>query len=173
MISFKNTIHNWIRDIEHQSKERLSSKPRNVTSKHSSSRKSSSSSSSSRPSKDKRALQEKLRIVEFLAIRIQNFQNSSRRSAKIHGKKLKIEKEFAKSKAMVKILEAIESEDYKREFNVDGQDKGEMNKTIDKKPGTQHQRNMQYHYDQASVDDGKSHFSLIKQSLHEETVRGN
>ena len=41
MISFKNTIHNWIRDVEHKGKERLSSKPRNVTSKHSSSRKSS------------------------------------------------------------------------------------------------------------------------------------
>ena len=86
---------------------------------------------------------------------------------------MKIEKEFAKSKAVVKILQAIESEDHKREFNVDGQDKGEMDKTIDKKPGTQHQRNIQYHYDQASVDDGKSHFILIKQSLHEETVTGN
>ena len=86
---------------------------------------------------------------------------------------MKIEEEFAKSKAIVKILEAIESEDHKREFNVDGQDKGEMDKTIDKKPGTQHQRNIQYHYDQVRVDDRKSHFSLIKQSLHEKTVRGN
>ena len=34
--------------------------------------------------------------------------------------KLKIEEEYAKSKAKAKILEAIESEDHKREFNVDG-----------------------------------------------------
>ena len=36
MISFKNKIHNWIRNAEHEGKERLSSKSRSVTSKHSS-----------------------------------------------------------------------------------------------------------------------------------------
>ena len=60
--------------------------------------------------------------------------------------KLKIEEEYAKSKVKVKILEAIESEDHKREFNVVPQYKGEMDKTI--------------------VGDGKSDFSLIKQPLH-------
>ena len=45
----------------------------------------------------------------------------------------------------MKILEAIESEDHKREFNVDGQYKGEVNKTIDEKLEIQHQRTKQYH----------------------------
>ena len=62
-----------------------------------------------------------------------------RQSVKIHKEKLKIEEEYAKSKAKVKILEAIESEDHKREFNVDGQYKGEINKAIDEKPEIQHQ----------------------------------
>ena len=60
MLSFKNKIHDWIRDAEHERKEQLSSRSRSVTPKHSFSRKSSSSSSS----KDKRALQEKLRMGE-------------------------------------------------------------------------------------------------------------
>ena len=67
MMSFKYKIHNWIRDAEHERKERLSPKSRSVTSKHSSSRKSSSISSSSRSPKDKIALPEKLRMAEFLA----------------------------------------------------------------------------------------------------------
>ena len=68
MMSFKNKIHNWIKDAEHEKKkEQLSSKSRSVTSKHSSSRKSSSSPFSSRSSKGKRALQEKLRMAELLA----------------------------------------------------------------------------------------------------------
>ena len=94
-------------------------------------------------------------------------------STKIHEEKLKIEEEYAKSKAKVKIFEAIESEDNKREFNVDGQYKGEMDKAIDEKPEIQHQRTKQYHYDQASVGDGKFDLSLIKQPLHEKTVKGN
>ena len=47
---------------------------------------------------------------------------------------MKIEKEYAKSKAKVKILEAIKSEDHKGEFKVDGQCKEEINKTTDEKP---------------------------------------
>ena len=96
-----------------------------------------------------------------------------RQSAKIHKEKLNIEKEYAKSKAKAKILEAIESEDHKKEFNVDGQCKGEMDKTIDKKPRIQHQRNRQYHYDHASVGDRNLDFSFIKQPLLEKTVKGN
>ena len=83
-----------------------------------------------------------------------------RQSAKIHEGKLKIEEEYAKSKAKVKILEAIESEDHKREFNVDGQYKGEINKAIDEKLEIQHQRSKQYHHDQATAGDGKFDFSL-------------
>ena len=96
-----------------------------------------------------------------------------RQSPNIHEAKLKIEEEYAKSEAKVKILEAIESEDHKREFNVDGQYKGETNKAIDKKPEIQHQRIKQHHYDQVSVGDGSFGFSLIKQPLHEKTVKGN
>ena len=40
-----------------------------------------------------------------------------KKSAKMHGEKLKIEEKYAKSKAKVKILETIESEYRKREFN--------------------------------------------------------
>ena len=94
-----------------------------------------------------------------------------RQSAKIQEEKLKIEEEYAKSKAKVKILEAIESEDHKREFNVNGQYKGEINKAIDEKPEIQHQGTKQYQYDQVTVGDGKLHFSLIKQPLHEK-VKG-
>ena len=39
-----------------------------------------------------------------------------RQSAKIQEEKLKIEEEYAKSKAKVEILEAIESEDHIREL---------------------------------------------------------
>ena len=82
-----------------------------------------------------------------------------RQSVKIHKEKLKTEEEYAKSKAKVKILEAIESEDHKREFNVDDQNKGETNKAIDEKPEIQHQRTKQYHYDQVNVGDGSFGFS--------------
>ena len=68
-----------------------------------------------------------------------------RQSAKIHEEKFKIEEEYPKSKVKVKILEVIESEDHKREFNVDGQYKGEVNKAIDEKLEIQHQRTKQYH----------------------------
>ena len=48
MMLFKNKIHNWIRDVEHEGKEQLSSKSRSVTFQHFSSRKSLSGSSSRR-----------------------------------------------------------------------------------------------------------------------------
>ena len=95
-----------------------------------------------------------------------------RQSAKIQEEKFKIEEEQAKSKAKVTILEAIKSEDHKREFNVDGQYKGEINKAIDEKPEIQHQGNKQYLYDQATAGDRKFNFSLIKQP-HREKVKGN
>ena len=95
-----------------------------------------------------------------------------RQSAKIHEEKLKIKKEYAKSKAKVKILKAIESEDHKREFNVNGQYKVEINKAIEEKPEIQYQGIKQYHYDHATVGDGKFEFSLIKPPLHEKE-KGN
>ena len=95
-----------------------------------------------------------------------------RQSAKIQEEKLKTEEEYAKSKAKVKILEAFTSEDHKREFNVDGQYKGEINKAIDEKPEIQHQGTKQYDYDQAIIGDGKFDFSLYKQPLHEK-IKGN
>ena len=159
IMSLKYKIHNWIRDAEHERKERLSPKSRSVTSKHSSSRKSSSSSSSSRSPKDKIALPEKLRMAEFLA---EAEFLKKRQSAKCHEEKLTIKEEYAKSKAKVKILEANKSEDHKMEINVDGQYKGEINKVIDEKPEIKNQRTKQYHYDQTTVGDGKFDFSPIK-----------
>ena len=50
----------------------------------------------------------------------------------------------------MKILETIESEDHKGEFNVDDKYKGEINKAIDEKLKIQHQRTKQYHYDQSN-----------------------
>ena len=96
-----------------------------------------------------------------------------RQSAKIYDEKLKTEEEYATSKAKVKILEAIESEDLKRESNADGQYKGEINRAIDHTPEIQHGRTKQYHYDQGSIGDGKFDFSLIKQRLYQKTVKGN
>ena len=63
MISFKNRIHNWIRNAEHEGKERLSSKSRSVTSKHSSIIKFVLEQFIKR----QRGLQEKLRMAELLA----------------------------------------------------------------------------------------------------------
>ena len=51
--------------------------------------------------------------------------------SKIDQEKLKIEGEYAQSKAKVKILKAMEFEDHKREFNIDGQNIREMDKTTD------------------------------------------
>ena len=96
-----------------------------------------------------------------------------RQSAKIHEEKLKIEEEYVKSKARVKILEAIESEDHRWEFNVDDRYKGEINKATDEKPKIQHQETKQYHYDHTTVGDRKFDFKLIKQPLHEKTVKGS
>ena len=47
-----------------------------------------------------------------------------------------------------------------------------INKATDEKPEIQHQRTKQYH-DQVTAGDGKFNFSLIKQPLHEKTVKGN
>ena len=82
-----------------------------------------------------------------------------------------IEEEYAKFKVKVKILEAIESEDHKREVSVDDLYKGEIEKNIDKKPRIQHQRTKQYHYDQASLGDRKFNHSFIKQPLPEKTFK--
>ena len=48
-----------------------------------------------------------------------------------------------------------------------------INKATDEKPEIQHQRTKQCHYDQVTAGDGKFSFSLIKQALHEKTVKGN
>ena len=85
---------------------------------------------------------------------------------------MKTEEEYVKSKPRVKILEAIESEDHRREFNVDDRYKGEINKATDEKPKIQHQETKQYHYDHPTVGDRKFDFKLIKQPLHEKTVKG-
>ena len=83
-----------------------------------------------------------------------------------------IEEKYSKSKAKVKILEAIESEYHKGEFNVDDQYKEEINKAIDENSEIQYQGTKQHHYDQASLGYGKFDFSLFKQPLHEK-VKGS
>ena len=96
-----------------------------------------------------------------------------KQSAKVREETLKIEEEYPKSKAKLKILEAIKSEDHKRVFSVDGQCKGEMNKTIDEKPRIQYKRTRQYHYDLVSVSDRKSNFTFIELPIPERTVNRN
>ena len=71
----------------------------------------------------------------------------------------------------MKKLKAKYSKDDKREFNMDGQYKGEIDKTTDEKPDIQRQRIRQYHYNQASVVDRKSDFSFIKHPIIEKTVK--
>ena len=78
-----------------------------------------------------------------------------RQSGKIQEEKQQIEEKYAKFNAKIKILEAIESEDQNREFNVNGLYKGEINKAIDEKPEIQHQGTKQYHYDQPTTGNGK------------------
>ena len=69
MLSFKNKIHNWIKDAELERratmKQRICS--RSKVSKRSVSRKSSSSSLSKRSSKSDKALKEKLKMANLLA----------------------------------------------------------------------------------------------------------
>ena len=48
-----------------------------------------------------------------------------------------------------------------------------INKATDEKPEIQHQRTKQCHYDQVTAGDGKFSSSLIKQALHEKTVKEN
>ena len=61
-------------------------------------------------------------------------QNSSRRDSQAKFSKISWRlRKNTPNPGKVEILEAIESENYKREFNVDGQYKGEINKAIDEK----------------------------------------
>lgn len=57
----------------------------------------------------------------------------------MHGEKLKIEEKYAKSKAKVKILETIESEYRKREFNEIANTKDERTKLLMKNSASNNQ----------------------------------
>ena len=69
MLSFKDKIHNWIKDAELERgatmKQRASVCSKSKVSRKSVSRKSSSSSSSKRSSKSGMALKEKLKMAEL------------------------------------------------------------------------------------------------------------
>ena len=113
MLSFKNKIHNWIKDAELERgatmKQRASICSKSKVSRKSVSRKSSSSSSSKRSSKSGMTLKEKLKIAELLA---EAEFIEKKQSAKVNEMKQKLERRLAKSKAKVKTLEDLRSIDF-------------------------------------------------------------
>ena len=119
MLSFKNKIHNWIKDTELERRAAMEQKAsislRSEVSKKSVSRKSLSRSSSKRSPKSHMALKEKLKIAELL---VEAESIEKKQSAKINGEKLKLEETFAKSKAKVKNLEGLDIKEGER-FHYD------------------------------------------------------
>ena len=112
MLQFKLKIHGWIRDVERERDAAMKSKPKrssvsgSVSSKRSS-RRSSTSSSVSRSSESDKALKEKLRMAEMLTeVRFPEV----RQTAEFKAQKLKVEEQYAKSRARVKVSEDLEGD---------------------------------------------------------------
>ena len=112
MLQFKLKIHGWIRDVERERDAAMKSKPKrssvsgSVSSKRSS-RRWSTSSSGSRSSESDKALKEKLRMAEMLTeVRFPEV----RQTAEFKAQKLKVEEQYAKSRARVKVSEDLEGD---------------------------------------------------------------
>ena len=112
MLQFKLKIHGWIRDVEWErdavmeAKSKRSSVSESVSSKRSS-KHSSVSSSGSRLSKSNKALKEKLRMAELLT---EIHFLEERQTVEFKAQKLKVEEQYAESKARVKVLEDLEGD---------------------------------------------------------------
>ena len=108
MLVLKQKIHNWIREAEHDMDAELKEKAsvKSKRSSKSSSKSSSSRLSSTRPSRSERALMEKLKMAELKA-EVEFMEKSQ--SAEFQGHKLKIEEQYAKSQARMRILEDLQN----------------------------------------------------------------
>ena len=114
MLLFKQKIHGCIRDAERErdaameAKSNRSSVSGSVLSKRSS-RHSSTSSPDSSSSKNDKALKEKLRMAQLLT-KVQFPEE--RQTAKLQAKKLKVEEQYAKSRARAKVLGDLEGDSF-------------------------------------------------------------
>ena len=114
MLPFKQKIHGCIRDVERErdaameAKSNRSSVSGSVSSKRSS-RHSSASSPGSRSSKNDKALKEKLSMAELLT-NVQFLEE--RQTAKFQARKLKVEEQYAKSRARAKVLGDLECDNF-------------------------------------------------------------
>ena len=112
MLQFKQKIHVWIRDFERERDVAMEAKPKrsgvsgSVSSKRSS-RHSSVSSLGLRSSKSDKTLKENLRMPELLT---KACFLEDRQTAEFKAQKLKVEEQYANSRARVKMLEALESD---------------------------------------------------------------
>ena len=108
MLVFKQKIHNWIREAEHDRDAELKEKAsvKSKRSSKSSSKSSGSRSSSTRSSRSEKALMEKLRMAELKA---EAEFMEKRQSAEFKAQKLKIEEQYAKSQARMRILEDLQN----------------------------------------------------------------
>ena len=108
MLVFKQKIHNWIGEAEHDRDAELKEKT-SVKSKRSGkslSKSSSSRSSSTGSSRSEKALMEKLRMAELKA---EAEFMEKQQSAEFKAQKLKTEEQYAKSQARMRILEDLKN----------------------------------------------------------------
>ena len=120
LCAFKQKIHNWIKDAEAERKAAVSyrlsdvsagrrtSSVRSISKYSSRSSSKQSTNSSHKPSRENRALEEKIKIVELIA---EAEFMEKRQTLEQQIQRLKIASEVAKSKAHMKLLENT------REFN--------------------------------------------------------
>ena len=112
MLQLKQKIHVWIRDVERERNAAMEAKSKRLSvsrsvSSNRSSRHSSMSTSASRSSKSDKALKEKLRMAELLT-KVQFLEE--RQTAEFKAQKLKVEEQYAKSRARVKVSEDLEGD---------------------------------------------------------------
>ena len=114
MLQFNQKIHRWIKDVERgrgavvEANSKRSIVSGSVSSKRLS-RHSSASLSSSRSSKSDKALKKELRMAELLT---EARLLEERQTAEFKAQKLKVEEQYAKSKARVNLLEDLEGDNF-------------------------------------------------------------
>ena len=102
--SFRQSVHNWVKDAEAERQAQLSSKQSVSTIASSRSRSSgrSSSKASSKLSREKKALEERIKMTELMA---EAEYMEKKKSLEFENLRIQLAAEVAKSKARVKILE--------------------------------------------------------------------
>ena len=102
--SFRQNVHNWVKDAEAERQAQLSSKQSVSTIASSRSRSSgrSSSKASSKLSREKKALEERIKMTELMA---EAEYMEKKKSLEFENLRIQLAAEVAKSKARVKLLE--------------------------------------------------------------------